>query len=405
MKHHCHHYMAKLYIDPLRRHFAATVNLIFYPRQETDHLEFILHRDQQVKEIQGKQVGEYSCTGASDFPFVKDAVVWRINLRDVVPAGQPLELAFDYAGYLLEPVPWEVNRLTPEWVELGLYAPWFPWDPHSGAFTYQVDLEINPEYQVVGTGRLSGGKGKWMLSSDEPVTDITVASAPDLRQSRGCSGKASLTVHYTPGENMDGVQAILDDGLWVLDFYQNWFMDANQERHLDVVVAPRAVGGGYARPGLIMLSELSDYQASSGHRLFRWIAHEFGHLWWVGAPTDTWEDWLNESFAEYSALKVMQAKLGQQQLEQTLARMREKSVGLPAIRGISRTADEAYGVLYAKGALLLWDLEQLIGEEQMNALLRRRLQEHVISTNGFIHILSDVAGDAVAQEFDSWLGA
>jgi len=37
---------------------------------------------------------------------------------------------------------------------------------------------------------------------------------------------------------------------------------------------------------------------------------EFSHLWWSNAPTDTWEDWLNEGFAEYGAPRAVRQRIG-----------------------------------------------------------------------------------------------
>jgi hypothetical protein len=46
------------------------------------------------------------------------------------------------------------------------------------------------------------------------------------------------------------------------------------------------------------------YSSGSGEldRLLFTLTHEVAHFWWSGAPSVTWENWLNEAFAEYSAL-------------------------------------------------------------------------------------------------------
>ncbi len=402
----CSFYDIKLKLDPIEQSVAARVRILFKAQEMTDKLTVLLHQDLKVKSISGALLQEYIHQGNAGYQFAGEADAWELVFKEMLQPGQETELTFDYSGRLPHLIfdEWDVNRLTPEWTELGLYTPWFPWDPHGGLFTYQVDLEINPEYRVTGTGKVAGSDGKWTLSSELPTMDITIAAAPDLQQATGCSGRASMAIHHTAGENQEGIRAILADGEWILDFYQNWFKD-DQDRHLDVIIAPRKRGGGYVRPGMVMLSDLQGYQAASGNRLFRFIAHEFAHLWWTGARIDSWEDWLNESFAEYSSMKAFESRYGQAEVGQLVTTMRAKAAGLPPIRGLSRNDESAHGVLYTKGALLLWDLAQLIGPEKMDEVLKRRFSEKVITTNGFLNLLDNVGGTQVAQQFDSWLRA
>lgn len=56
--------------------------------------------------------------------------------------------------------------------------------------------------------------------------------------------------------------------------------------------------GGYKRDHLIVFSELSQNIDEELHRL----AHEMAHAYACGANTQSWEDWLNETHAEWSAL-------------------------------------------------------------------------------------------------------
>jgi len=37
--------------------------------------------------------------------------------------------------------------------------------------------------------------------------------------------------------------------------------------------------------------------------------------WWANAPVNSWEDWLNESFAEYSALMAVRELFGAERFE------------------------------------------------------------------------------------------
>ncbi|MDT8401169.1 MAG: hypothetical protein RQ743_05700 [Bacteroidales bacterium] len=48
----------------------------------------------------------------------------------------------------------------------------------------------------------------------------------------------------------------------------------------------------------------------------RYPAHEISRLWWLRADANTWEDWLNEGFAEYTALVVLRELYGKEYFEE-----------------------------------------------------------------------------------------
>ena len=117
----------------------------------------------------------------------------------------------------------------------------------------------------------------------------------------------------------------------------------------------------------------------------------------------TWEDWLNESFAEFSAVKAVAAKLGAEKLPELMAKKRERTQGLPPIKGIPRDHEKAYFVLYDKGALVLQELEEIVGQEAFDQLLRLRIQEDINTTQEFLALLAKIAGQETAELFAAWL--
>lgn len=397
------HYLVSLNLDPQAQTLGAEVTLTVHPQTAVKELLFLLHRDLEVTSLTAPGVMSCQrCDGLLAFPFTPEAATWQVRFREPLVAGQEVTLLWSYQGHLPQPLcqPWEVNRLTPEWVELGLYAPWFPWNPNDGAFTFTLDVHIPAEYGMAGMGALKHlATGHWRFQTTVPMNDMTIIAAPSLQQAGDRVGNATLRVRHVSGNDDAAIRAVLNDGLWVLKFYEDWFADP-EEKQIDVAIAPRECGGGYARPGLIVLSELAEYPAD---RLLAYIAHEFAHLWWTGAEVSTWEDWLNESFAEFAAVQAVGRRLGEAKRAATLERMRARLPGLPAIRGIDRQSEQAHGALYTKGAVLLADLEERIGVEKMTRLLRQRLLRRVNDTASFLLLLAEIAGSDTAALFDNWL--
>ena len=44
---------------------------------------------------------------------------------------------------------------------------------------------------------------------------------------------------------------------------------------------------------------------------FKYIAYELAHLWWCKSNPNSWEDLLNESFAEYSVRMELRKVFGE----------------------------------------------------------------------------------------------
>ncbi len=383
-------YNITVHLDPGRHQLAAQVELKLKMPHAGRELEFYLHRDLHVV-IDGDKVEKFR-RHDQPFVFAPDSATWQVELAQDVAAGEVVEVCFDYTGTLPQPFPqgWETNRLTPQWVELGMYGPWFPWNNQYGAFTYQVKIYIDQGYTIVGLGNTERKTDHWLLTSSQPVEDIVLTAAEGLTQA---GGEAGIYVFCARQEDSQGARQLADDARWTLDYFSRWLGQRRVRAGLTVVMAPRDKGGGYARPGFVVMQGLDRKN----------FIHELAHLWWTGAPVDSWEDWLNEAFAEYSAVRALKELEGREAFERYLDNKRAHTQGLPPIRNLPRDHKDAWLVLYHKGALILHQLQQALGEEAFTGLLRRCLREEVDTTDGLIALISDIAGEGQAREFANWL--
>ena len=170
--------------------------------------------------------------------------------------------------------------------------------------------------------------------------------------------------------------------------------------------------GGYARPGLIILGGLED-EGYSEHRegWFRYVSHEAAHLWWTGAPVDSWEDWLNESFAEYVALLAIREVFGEQSYQRRLDEKRDRSEGVPEIWGLKRNGSteeenrEIEIVLYSKGPVLLGELSDKITDSRFIGLCREMVSQEATSTQQFLDLLRNRESSEVSDWFEKMLRA
>jgi len=399
----CPHYDLTVRLSPAagKALVAATID---WPLQPCDrrHLTLALHSSAAIETLRGDLPMRWTVAAPSPVQFAPDAVQlaiepdagewWsaasvRLTMRYSITA-QP-----DSAGYLTA---WQVNRISPEWTELGLYTPWFPLAADLREFTYRVRVTSDDGGRCLSAGAMRPIPDGWQVQSLQPDRDCVLISAPDLRIIDG----ACADVIYASDDHRPLAELALADCEWLLVDYATRFGSLTDTTKLRLVIAPRSKGGGYARHGLVVVTPdgLGDRNLA-----LRWLAHETAHLWWRNADTTTWEDWLNESFAEYCAVTALRRRLGEAIAGALLAAKHERIVGLPPIRGLARNDAHAQPVLYDKGCLVLTGLAGRIGDRAMAELLRRAWQEQVRSTDALLSLLDQIAGKAASEWLSSQL--
>ena len=139
-------------------------------------------------------------------------------------------------------------------------------------------------------------------------------------------------------------------------------------------------------------------------------AHEMAHQWWahqvIGANKQGMT-MLSESFAEYSALLVMEKLYGREQIRKFLkgeldrylaSRSGEVVEELP----LNRVEDQPY-IHYQKGSLTMYWLKEVVGADAVNRALRRLLAQYAFhpapypSSTDFLRLLREEAGPGQDQ--------
>jgi aminopeptidase N len=134
-------------------------------------------------------------------------------------------------------------------------------------------------------------------------------------------------------------------------------------------------------------------------------AHEIAHQWWGHQLTPSPQQggtMLVESFAQYSALLVMERQYGREMMRRFLkyeldsylkARGGEVVEELP----LARVENQGY-IHYRKGSLVMYWLKEAVGEEVVNRAMARLLQQFAFkdapyaNTTDFLKLLREEAG-------------
>ncbi|MBX7241888.1 MAG: hypothetical protein K1X92_09070 [Bacteroidia bacterium] len=155
-----------------------------------------------------------------------------------------------------------------------------------------------------------------------------------------------------------------------------------------IIEFPRYSSFAQAFPGTMPYSESIGFIARIDKEedidmVFYVVAHEMGHQWWahqvIGAKMQG-ATLLSETFAQYSALMVMEKEFGKNQMRKFLKYEGDKYLdrrGSESVKEVSSMKVENQGYIhYNKGSMVMYNLKEMIGEDKVNTALRELIAKY-----------------------------
>jgi ABC-2 type transport system permease protein len=259
--------------------------------------------------------------------------------------------------------------------------------------TYRATFCTAPNQLPVTSGYVEkewteNGRHCLAYRMDSPMADVysfvSARYAVKREVWHGPGGDVLIEIDYQAGHeyNVDRMIAGAKDSL----SYFTQHFGPYQHKILRIIEFPRfARGGGFAEsfPNTVPFNEAIGFTTKVDDKDPKDIdypyfvtAHEVAHQWWAHqeAPANVQgSEFITESLAEYSALMVLKQKYGDAKMQRFLkyeldrylqGRGTEQKEEQPLVR-----ADGAAYVHYQKGALVLYALQDAIGEAAMNDAL------------------------------------
>ena len=173
---------------------------------------------------------------------------------------------------------------------------------------------------------------------------------------------------------------------------------------------------GQEMAGLAIFSEAYGRAVIADPSAIGLIAHELAHQWWGNMVTcHSWtEFWLNEGFATYMAAAYREHRVGRETYLKDVASMKARYEEVRA-RGNDRplifpswdrpTADDRT-IVYQKGAYVLHEVRELVGDAAFWAGIRRYTTDHFgksVTTADFHTAMERASGMDLRAFFDRWV--
>jgi ABC-2 type transport system permease protein len=249
--------------------------------------------------------------------------------------------------------------------------------------------------------------------SDAPIQNFFSIQSAAYQVTAAKHGDVDLAVYYDPAHTMN-VQRMLDAMKVSLDTYDQVF-SPYQFHQARILEFPAYANFAESFANTIPFSEsigfIVDVRDPDDVDMVSYVtAHEMAHQWWGHQviPADKQgEAMLTESFAQYSAMLVMERMKGPDSLRKFLkyeldAYLRARGTEAVEETPLNRVEERPY-IHYRKGSVAMWFLADQLGEDTVNRAMRRLIKDYAFKpapypdTRDFIRYLREEAGPAHDQ--------
>lgn len=251
---------------------------------------------------------------------------------------------------------------------------------------------------------IAGGRRFFHYRMDKPILNFYSFQSARYEVRHDRWQDVTIDLYYHPGHEYN-LERILKGVKAALDYNARNF-SPYQHKVLRVVEFPRYSAHAQSFPNTIPFSESIGFIAKVDDKSpkdidypFYVSAHEVAHQWWghqlVAADTAGGEV-LSETLSEYAALMVMKQAVGPAKMRRflrydldryLLGRAIEKKRELP----LAQSEHQDY-LHYRKGSLAMYQLQDVLGEDRVNAVLHKLLARHAFSAAPYPNVDELVAG-------------
>ena len=292
---------------------------------------------------------------------------------------------------------------------------------------YTVDLEVDRDVELVGTGHLTAvepgrriGTRHWRFEAPG-VRDAAFVAAPLLRGLERSDPPTAVRSWYPVDEREVGADNLRAAASAVTDLSHR-FGDLPFDE-VDVV-ATRGFLGAMEYPGLVMtpgstsgleglpllpeLWRLAGFDAEARRYM---VGHEIAHQWWYAAVGNDQvrRPWLDEALAEASARLWLLASDGDERAWKIVNGISEaaprRGVVTAGVDDFESNRDYSRAI-YLAGAEVLFRVRDEVGPRVFDDILAewyRRQRGSIGTVPEFVDTVRDVAGDPAAEVLERYL--
>ena len=263
--------------------------------------------------------------------------------------------------------------------------------PESDWIDFETVVSTRADQIALAPGYLQrewteGDRRYFHYRMDAPILGFVAWLSADWEVARDKWNDVAIEIYYHRGHPYN-VQRMIDAVKQSLDYLTSQF-GPYQHRQVRIVEFPRYAGFAQSLPNTIPYSESIGFIArldEDDEEAIDYVtyvtAHEVAHQWWAhqviggnvqGATV------LSETLSQYSALMIMEREYGREQMRRFLKYELDRYLGGRGSELIEEVPlllveNQPY-IHYRKGSLVMYALRDHVGEEALNAALKRYVE-------------------------------
>jgi len=267
-----------------------------------------------------------------------------------------------------------------------------------------------PGYQVASA--VANGRRTVRFVTDTSMLNFFSAQSARYAMAKVPYKGVDISVYYDPQHpwNVGRIQHVIETGL---DYYQANF-SPYQWRQMRLLEFPDPQGQfAESFAGTVPWSEgiffIADNRDPDRVDMVTYVgAHELAHQWWAHQEIAADEQGgaiLSETLAQYSAGMVMKHMYGAEMMRKFLkfeldSYLKARGGAVKAELPLERVEDQPY-VYYRKGSLVMYRLQDQIGEDAVNRALRQLLHDYAFKGPPYptsLDLVKDLRAQAPADK-------
>ncbi|WP_027623122.1 M1 family metallopeptidase [Clostridium lundense] len=375
--------------------------------------------------------------------YTEDKQVLKIDLNETLKKNKSIQVCIEFKlkipmGTARLGYNEEVYSLTNWYPILSIYdvkenkwdeTPFHPIGEsnYSDVANYNVKIKVPNNFVVVSTGEEKESEvkkdEKTFILTAENVRDFVIIMSPHFKVMSKEMDGINVNSYYIADKDSKGeekcAKEILDIAAEAVKFFSHEF-GKYPYKELDIVETYLA-GGAMEYPQIIQMCKYDDYilDMEDTPFLLEAAVHEVGHQWWyvtVG-NNEFKEPFLDESFTAFSTAYYFDKKEDEYSSKGIKASLRDIYVYIDERsniepKKISSSVDnfkEMYQyntTIYKKGALILEDLRNRVGEEKFKEIMQeyfKRFKFKNSTIQGFLGVIENKSGKSVRDSIEKSL--
>lgn len=365
------HYEGKVEIDAKNHLLKASFTISFNSLPRENSMKFFIHRS--TKDLKVRSGKRNIKTTIVNEEFVEKDHAITFNKSSIL--NKKIQIAYSLN---LDSLSNNGFKFHKNWIELNLYTAWYPINTKYGRFPYTVTTEIDKGYQLFGSGKVSNKRKKWTINQTINSIDISQIFYKDIQEE--VIGKIKL---FYVNINNKASQKIKRNTKSHFEFINEWLGKTGNSTELMLAVSNLKHTTSYARKNFISLSVAKNYSEPYD----KILAHELGHLWWNKAKVTNWEEWLNESFAEYTAIIAQRKLFGEDNFKKNINRLKKKTEKLTTPYRLQKGVKNYQNSVTYKGAYFLYELENKMGRKVFTSFMTNVHLSKITTTEDLLKLI------------------